>query len=161
VQLVWGIAVRVVLAAAFAVLLLSASGCSGLEDALKGEAPAFESVVPEGNGEINGFLSAIGSNESVDASGVAQVARVVDVRWDEGNSDSGFLLTPETELVVHGRDLTSLATNDKAAALAKLPLDGVTTPTYVRYQTIPGSANPDSLAHGYPVALRIEVTAAN
>jgi len=151
------IAVRVALAVVFSVSVVTITGCA-LEDVLKGEVSEFESVVPEGNGEINGFLSGVGSDKSVDASGVVQAVRIVGVRWDVGASDTEFLLAPETAMLINGRDLSSATTTEKAAALGRLNLDGATTPVYVRYQTTPRSPDQNELGRGYPVALRIEVT---
>jgi len=154
---------RYVARAALAVVVLSClfavSGC-GLEDMLKGEVSEFEEVVPQGNGEINGFLSGIGSDKRVDAEGAVHAVRLVGVRWDVGTSDSEFVLTPDTAVVVNSRDLSSATTTDKAAALARLDLDGSTTPVYVRYQTTPRPPDEDELQNRYPIALRIEVTSA-
>ena len=152
-------AVRAALAVVILGCLLPVSGCA-FEDVLKGEVSEFEQVVPEGNGEINGFLSGVGSDKRVDPGGVVHAVRLVGVRWDVGTSDTEFVLTPDTAVVVNSRDLSSATTTDKAAALARLNLDGSTTPVYVRYQTTPRLPDEDELQSGYPIALRIEVTSA-
>jgi len=154
-----GSAARLILAVALVLLAVSPLGCV-VGDDNKPVVAAFEEITPEGNGEINGFLSGVGSDRSVDVSGAPQAVRLFSVRWDVGTADSTFLLTTDTAFEQYGRDMSSVPTSEKAAALSKLDLDGSTTPVYVRYQSNPDSRAEDPLGYRYPVALKVSVSEA-
>lgn len=128
-------------------------------EVLQGEGASVDtSYTAAGNGVVEGFLSGVSSDKTVDSAGVHTV-RKFSVRWGSPDGDSEFELLPSTSLSIGGKDLSSATATDKAAALARLNLDGSTTAVNVSFESSSGVPGIPTVGRGYrrPVAIRVRV----